>query len=117
MYITLALTYALFFQGIPHVPRTTSGSIYATTMIQSALYTNIHINVSCESFVLINNFYLSQLFVEFFPKRPRTVTVAMHNVNTVSILTFSCGFNKIQFLEALGLLFDLMCPFPCIIQF
>lgn len=43
MYITLALTYALFFQGIPHVPRTTSGSINATTMTKLALYTNINI--------------------------------------------------------------------------
>lgn len=46
-------------------------------------------------------FVLSQLFVDSFPKSPKTVTVTKHSVKKVSILTFSCGFNKTEFLEAL----------------
>lgn len=36
----MTLTYALYFKGIPHVPRATYGSICATKMPESILYAN-----------------------------------------------------------------------------
>lgn len=65
----------------------------------------------------MKNPYLSQFFADSFPKSRRIVTVTMHSVNKVSILTLSWEINKTEFLESFCQLFDLMYPFPCRKQF